>query len=285
MTTLKNEDTLVLSVRNLKKYYGNIRAVDGVSFDVKRGEIFALLGPNGAGKTTTIKCILGFRRKDEGEIILNGTVSFVPDGKELYGSYTVERMVKVAKELTDRFDEKKCIEYVERFEIPVDEKVSSLSSGQTTQLYLAIAFSQEADLYIFDEPTWGLDPIVRNQVLEMIREIPLDGKSVFYTSHILSEVEKVADKVAIMSKGKIMDIGYLDDMKEKYCAVSVPKDLKDVTVEGYKYKSTESEDIYIVTKDYAISKNLEFSAVPFEAIFEALVLDRNNFNAKTKDIQ
>ncbi|WP_372589526.1 ABC transporter ATP-binding protein [Fervidobacterium pennivorans subsp. shakshaketiis] len=268
-----NESMLVLSIKNLKKYYGNIHAVDGISFEVLKGEIFALLGPNGAGKTTTIKCILGLRRKDAGEIVLKGSISFVPDGKELYGSYTVEKMVKVAKELTERFDEKKCFEYVERFQIPLNEKVSSLSSGQTTQLYLSIAFSQDAELYIFDEPTWGLDPIVRNEVLEMIRELPSGDKSVLYTSHILSEVEKVADKIAIMNKGKILDIGYLDEIKEKYCAVSIPRDSK---IEGYKYKSTESEDIYIVTREYAISNNLEYTPVPFEVIFEALVMGNNN---------
>jgi len=86
-----NESMLVLSIKNLKKYYGNIHAVDGISFEVLKGEIFALLGPNGAGKTTTIKCILGLRRKDAGEIVLRGSISFVPDGKELYGSYTVEK--------------------------------------------------------------------------------------------------------------------------------------------------------------------------------------------------
>ncbi|WP_448374495.1 ABC transporter ATP-binding protein [Fervidobacterium sp.] len=268
-----NESTLVLTVKNSKKYYGNIHAVDGISFEVSKGEIFALLGPNGAGKTTTIKCIPGLRRKDAGEIVLRGSISFVPDGKELYGSYTVEKMVKVAKELTDRFDEKKCFEYVERFQIPLNEKVSSLSSGQTTQLYLSIAFSQDAELYIFDEPTWGLDPIVRNQVLEMIRELPSGEKSVLYTSHILSEVEKVADKVAIMSKGKILDMGYLDEIKEKYCGVSVPMGSK---IDGYKYKNTENEVVYVVTREYAISNNLEYTPVSFELIFEALVMGNNN---------
>jgi ABC-2 type transport system ATP-binding protein len=268
-----NESMLVLSVKNLKKYYGNIHAVDGISFEVLKGEIFALLGPNGAGKTTTIKCILGLRRKDAGEIVLRGSISFVPDGKELYGSYTVEKMVKVAKELTERFDEKKCFEYVERFQIPLNEKVSSLSSGQTTQLYLSIAFSQDAELYIFDEPTWGLDPIVRSQVLEMIRDLPLGDRSVLYTSHILSEVEKVADKVAIMNKGKILDMGYLDEIKEKYCAVTVPMGSE---IDGYKYKSTKNEDVYVVTRDYAILNNLEYTPVPFEVIFEALVMGNNN---------
>jgi len=268
-----NEYGLVLSVKGLMRYYGNIRAVDGISFDVFKGEIFALLGPNGAGKTTTIKCVLNLRKKDAGDIFLNGSVSFVPDGKELYGSYTVEKMVRIAKELTDKFDEKKCFEYIERFQIPFDERVSNLSSGQTTQLYLSIAFSQDAELYIFDEPTWGLDPIVRNQVLEMIRELIVDGRSVLYTSHILSEVEKVSDKVAIMSKGKILEQGYLDDIKEKYCAVIVPKNSK---VDGYKYKSTETEDVYITKREYAISSNLEYSDVSFEVIFEALVMGSNN---------
>lgn len=278
----KLESKSVLEIKNLKKYYGNIHAVDGISFEVEKGEIFALLGPNGAGKTTTIKCILGLRKKDEGSIDLQGSIAYLPEGKELYGSYTVKKMIEVTADVTDEFDKEKCWAYIDKFQIPLDEKVSNLSNGQTTQLYLALVLSQRAELYIFDEPTWGLDPIVRNQVLDMIREIPLLGASVLYTSHILGEVEKVADKVAIMNRGKILEVGYLDDIKERYCAISVPSSTKFQGISGYRYKSTESENIYIVNKEYALTNNFECSPVTFETIFEALVINDSNLSKEQR---
>ncbi|KAF2961554.1 multidrug ABC transporter ATP-binding protein [Fervidobacterium sp. 2310opik-2] len=273
---------LVLEVRGLKKYYKEIRAVDSISFSIEKSEIFALLGPNGAGKTTTIKCILGLRFKDSGEIIKNGKIAYLPEGKELYQSYTVKKMVEFTADLTEDFDKSKCYGLIEKFDLPLSEKVSELSNGQTTQLYLALVLSQKADLYILDEPTWGLDPIVRNQILDAIRNIPMDGGSVLYTSHILSEVEKVADKVAIMNKGKIIEIGYLDDIKEKYCAIKVEKGKK---VEGYKYKSTKSEDIYIVTKDYAKENKFEYELVTFDVLFEAFIVGSNTNGNNRGDIR
>ncbi len=263
---------LVLEVRGLKKYYKEIKAVDDISFSIKKGEIFALLGPNSAGKTTTIKCILGLRFKDSGEIIKNGTIAYLPEGKELYQSYTVRKMIEFTADLTSDFDKGKCYSLIEKFDLPLSEKVSELSNGQTTQLYIALVLSQKADLYILDEPTWGLDPIVRNQILDAIRNIPMDGGSVLYTSHILSEVEKVADKVAIMNKGKIIEIGYLDDIKERYCAIKVEKGKK---AKGYQYKSTQSEDIYIVKKDYAKENKFECELITFDILFEALIVGSN----------
>ncbi|MGB9614471.1 MAG: ABC transporter ATP-binding protein [Fervidobacterium sp.] len=263
---------MVLEVVGLKKYYKNIKAVDGVSFSIESGEIFALLGPNGAGKTTTLKCILDLRFKDAGEIVKKGIFTYVPEGKELYSNYTVKKIVETTEYLTDGFDKKKCFAVLEQFGIPYAEKVLELSNGQLTQLYLALVLAQKADLYIFDEPTWGLDPIARNQVLEMIRNVSIQGGSVLYTSHILSEVEKVADKVAIMSKGKVVEMGDLDDLKERYCAIKVSP---GTYVDGYKYKSTSYEDVYIVTKEFAHKNNFEYEHVTFEFLFEAFVKGSN----------
>ncbi len=255
----------LLRVKNLKKSYGELVAVDGISFTVEQGEVFALLGPNGAGKTSTIKCILGLRKKDSGEIVLNSSVAYLPEKKELYRSYTVERMIKTAKSYGKNFDEKKAYSLVEEFKLNPSEKVANLSHGMATLLYLAITLAEDVTLYVMDEPTWGLDPLMRNKVLSIMRKLSLDGKAVLYTSHILSEVEKVADRVAIMRKGKIVEMGPLDDIKEKYILVSVPK---GESVEGgYFYKETTEEEIYLVEK----ATNIEGQPASFDAIFEALV--------------
>lgn len=256
---------MILKVEKLAKTYNQNRAVDGVSFEVEEGSIFALLGPNGAGKTTTIKCILGLRKPDSGKITLNGSFSYLPETKELYRYLTVEKMVEVASLITKNFDKNKCLEMLGEFQIPLKEKIANLSHGMLTQTYMALVLSQKADIYFMDEPTWGLDPIMRNRTLELIRSLSYDGRTVFYTSHILAEVEKIADVIAIMVKGKIIELDSLDNLKEKYVLCTVPKGER---VEGFHYRSTETEDIYVVKKDLA-----KGAAEPanFDVIFEAIV--------------
>lgn len=236
-----------------------------MSFEVERGQIFALLGPNGAGKTTTIKCILGLRKADSGEITINGTYSYLPEQKELYRYMTVKKMVQTNQGISSTFDAKKAFELLEEFQIPLEEKIANLSHGMNTLAYLSLVLAEDVDLYLMDEPTWGLDPLMRSKVLQLIRKIPAEGKCVFYTSHILSEVEKVADVVAIMVKGRIVEMDNLDNLKEKYVACVVPKGQK---VNGYHYKSTGEEDVYVVKKDEAVGR---VEPADFEMIFEALV--------------
>jgi ABC-2 type transport system ATP-binding protein len=257
--------TMVLSVKNLVKSYRNKRAVDGVSFDVGKGQIFSLLGPNGAGKTTTIKCVLGLRKADSGEITINGSYSYLPEQKELYRYLTVEKMVHTNERINRRFDAKRALDLLEEFQIPLKEKIANLSHGMNTLAYLSLVLAEDVDLYLMDEPTWGLDPLMRNKVLDLIRTIPQKGKSVFYTSHILSEVEKIADIVAIMVKGRIVEMDNLDDLKEKYVACVVPKGQR---LNGYLYRSTKDEDIYVVKRSEA---NGKIQPADFDMIFEALV--------------
>jgi ABC-2 type transport system ATP-binding protein len=146
-----------------------------------------------------------------------------------------------------------------------------------TLLYLSISFSESAELYIFDEPTWGLDPLMRDEVLEEIRKIAGNGKTVFYTSHILPEVEKVVDKIAIMNRGKILFEDYLDSAKENFKKVVVPKntntdkytpvyetEINDMKV-LYLYKKEEIEEL---TKIYP---DIEITNMNLEKIFQAIV--------------
>jgi len=272
---------MVLKVENLKKYYGKkreIRAVDGISFEIQEGEIFSLLGPNGAGKTTTIKCILGLRKPTSGSIQFSGQygIAYVPEGKELYENYSVERMIATAEELTENFDAKRCWKLTEEFNIPFREKLANLSNGEQTLLYIALTLSQRADLYIFDEPTLGLDPIARNKVLERIRAIPIEneGAAVLYTSHILSEVEKISDKVAILCNGKIAEMDLLDKMKEKFCSIVLENvklpDLPFIV----KYKSTSSENVYITYRADAERLGFECKPASLEMVFEAVIMNQ-----------
>lgn len=181
---------MILKVKDLRKFYGEKAAVDGISFEVEKGEIFAILGPNGAGKTTTLKCITGLRRKNSGEIELNGTFTYLPEEKKLYPYLRVKEIIDLFEKIGKDFNKKNCLELLERYRIDLNEKVTNLSHGMRTILYLSLVFSENVDLYILDEPTWGLDPLVRNEVLDHIRSLTFEGKSVLYTSHVLAEVER-----------------------------------------------------------------------------------------------
>jgi len=255
----------MLRVKNLKKSYGHNIAVDNLSFEVKDGEVFALLGPNGAGKTTTLKCILGLRKKNAGIVNFDGPIAYLPEEKNLYPSYKVEKLITFAGELTEGLNVEKAISLVKEFDIDLREKISNLSRGMLTLLYLALVFSQEANLYIMDEPTWGLDPIMRSQALKLIKDLAQSGKTILYTSHILSEVEKLADSIAIMKKGKILEMGQKDELINSYMAVKVEKGKK---TKGYLWKSAETEDIYIVKRKEELR---DYEPAPFGVVFEAVI--------------
>ncbi|GAB6189595.1 ABC transporter ATP-binding protein [Marinitoga arctica] len=251
----------MINIENLTKKYGNLIAVNNITFSVNKGEIFGLLGPNGAGKTTTIKCILGLRKKTAGNIEIKGNIAYLPEKKQLYKSFTIEKMIKITNMLTNDFSIRKAYDLIKYFNLDLKTKISNLSHGMLTQLYTSLVISQNADIYIFDEPTWGLDPLMRNKVLELIRELSFNGKTVLYTSHILSEVEKIVDRVGFMSKGKILELDYLDDIKNKYTAISLPKNEK---TKGFLWKSLENENIWIV-------KNRDGNPITIDEIFEAIV--------------
>ena len=220
----------VVTVEDLKKIYGNgTKAVDGVSMTIVPGKVNALLGPNGAGKSTTLKSILGFIGY-EGEIEVFGKdidtvrsrVSFVPEDKSFYDNLTPEKAIRLCKMLLENFDEVKAGKLIEEMDLPMKKKISTFSHGMKTSIYLAVAMSQNADLYIFDEPTWGLDPVKRDEVLNMIKDLTKNGKTVLYTSHIIPEVQKIADNISIMYRGRIRYSGDQKDIENNYRIFRLP---------------------------------------------------------------
>jgi len=223
------ESQVPLHVKSLQKTYSNgVNAVRGVDLQLEEQQVHALLGPNGAGKTTTIKSVLGFIRY-EGDAKVFGQnidrvrdrIAFVPEEKQFYDFLTPRKALKWCQKLNPHFDPSRGMEFFAHFSLPLDKKIKSFSHGMKTSLYLSLTFAQQADLYIFDEPTWGLDPIKRDDVLQMVRDRVIDGKTVLYTSHIIPEVQQIADKVSIMANGKILFTGFLDEIKERFRIVIV----------------------------------------------------------------
>ncbi|WP_367363328.1 ABC transporter ATP-binding protein [Mesotoga sp.] len=218
-----------IRVKNLKKSYGNFEAVKGIDLSLVPGKVNALLGPNGAGKTTTLKSILCLVHYS-GEITILGEkidvarerISFVPEDKSFYDNLTPEKAIKMCSMLMSNFSADKAAKQMKDFDLPMNKKISAFSHGMKTSTYLAIAMSQDADIFIFDEPTWGLDPLRRDEVLEMIKNLSLNGKTVLYTSHIIPEVEKIADVFSIMYKGEILYSGEMKGLDDRFALYSLP---------------------------------------------------------------
>jgi ABC-2 type transport system ATP-binding protein len=221
-----------LCFKQFKKTYRNgVEAVKGFDLLIPKGSVHAFLGPNGAGKTTTLKASLGFIHYS-GSIEWDGlpiddrrcAVSYVPEEKRFYEHWTLEKTLKACEKMKIGIDCDAALSYFKFFQLPQRKKIGAFSLGMKTALYLSLAFSISSEYLILDEPTSGLDPIVRDGVLSMIREKNIDGKTVIYTSHIIPEVEKIADSFSIINKGELVYNGNLDEIKEKYRIFTFPRE-------------------------------------------------------------
>jgi len=272
-----------IKVKNLRKNYGNFEAVKGIDLSLVPGKVNALLGPNGAGKTTTLKSILGLVHY-LGEITILGEkidvarerISFVPEDKSFYDNLTPEKAVKMCSMLMSNFPADKAAKQMKDFDLPMNKKISAFSHGMKTSTYLAIAMSQDADIFIFDEPTWGLDPLRRDEVLEMIRNLSLNGKTVLYTSHIIPEVEKIADVFSIMYKGEILYSGEMKGLGERFALYSLPMKT-DIDRNDFTAVVKEANSLKVLTdkpKDIAKLKEIAGSKreeVNLESFFGTIV--------------
>jgi ABC-2 type transport system ATP-binding protein len=213
-----------LAIRELVKSYGAVRAVDGVSFTVGRGEIFGLLGRNGAGKTTLMECVLGLRQADRGTVRIGGM-----DARKNAGAVKGSiGAVLQATALQDAITPREALELfgafypravpasdlLKRFSLMEkgDARFETLSGGQRQRLALALALVNDPKLLCLDEPTSGLDPQVRHSLHGVIREFRAEGRAVLLTTHYIEEAESLCDRIAIMDRGKIMAMGRPEEL-------------------------------------------------------------------------
>ncbi|MFP4174988.1 MAG: ABC transporter ATP-binding protein [Halobacteriales archaeon] len=215
--------TKAIHTDRLTKYYGDVKGNEDVSFDVEAGEIFGFLGPNGAGKSTTIRLLLGFLKPDSGDARILGYD--VTDGDALVeakrrvgyvpGDFSFhERMTGNA--VLDYFESmrggERREELADTFTPPLERRVGEYSTGNRQKLALVQAFMHDPDLVVMDEPTSGLDPLVQRRVYEFLLDESDDGTTVFFSSHILSEVEKIADRVGVIRDGEIVGVEDIDEV-------------------------------------------------------------------------
>ncbi|HEX4542645.1 MAG TPA: ABC transporter ATP-binding protein [Candidatus Acidoferrum sp.] len=255
---------LAIDSKDLTKTYGSIRAVGGINLSVPSGAIYGFLGRNGAGKTTTIKMLLGLTRPTAGAARVFGMdvsaerisvlqrTAFVSEKKTLYPRLTPTEMVRFSRGFYPTWSDSAVDKYARLLEIPMKQRFENLSNGNQSKVWLLLALSQGADLLILDEPTTALDPLSVDQLLHVLAEDGLDrGCTIFFSSHQLEEVERIAEYVGVIEHGNLLMESRLDDIKSEFRLItaagnSLPSQaspqILSVVVEGNFYR-------YVVTKD------------------------------------
>lgn len=215
----------VLKTSGLTKKFGDFAALDGVDIEVAEGEVYGFIGPNGAGKSTAIRVLLGILKASSGKAEIFGMdawkesvnihkrVAYVPGDVNLWPNLTGGEVIDLFMKLNGNGDKGRRDELIRRFDLDPTKKCRTYSKGNRQKVALVAAFSSNADLYILDEPTSGLDPLMERIFQECVMEAKVQGKSILLSSHILSEVEKLCDKVAIIRQGKIIETGSLQDLR------------------------------------------------------------------------
>lgn len=248
----------IIRTSNLTKYYGKRLGIENVNLDVLRGEIFGYLGPNGSGKTTTIRTLLDFIRPTRGEakifgldsressVDIHSRVGYLAGDLELYGNMTGEDLLKYIGNLRGGLDWHYVQTLAARFECDLPRQIKTLSHGNKRKIGLIQAFMNKPELLILDEPTNGLDPLMQHEFYHLLEETKKEGHTVFLSSHIMPEVERVCDRVGIIRQGQLITVETIGALKAKtlrrleiHFAQAVPADsfagisgVKDVSVQG-----------------------------------------------------
>jgi ABC-2 type transport system ATP-binding protein len=211
-----------ITITDLRKVYGKSAAVDDFSLEIPGATVFGLLGPNGAGKTTTFKCMLGLARATSGRILYDGKplvpamferIAYVPERSVLYDWMTVEEHVEMNRRAFANFSPARAFELLETFNVERQKRARALSKGMRTAVMVAIAFARNAEILVLDEPTGGLDPVNQRHVLSLMINEAAKGNSVIFSSHQIGQVERAAESIAVMDRGRLVLEGLVDDLK------------------------------------------------------------------------
>jgi ABC-2 type transport system ATP-binding protein len=214
--------TPTIEIDHLTKRYGSTTAVDDLTLHVAKGSVCGLLGPNGAGKTTTFKCMLGLTRASWGSVRFDGVpltaqtferLTYVPEKSMLYEWMTGAEHLEVVRRSYTRFDSARAVELTALFGLDMQKKTRALSRGQRTALMLVLAFSIRPEILVLDEPASGLDPVHQRNVLDLVIDAAAGGATVIFSSHQITQVERAADRLAIIKGGRLVLEGDLDTLK------------------------------------------------------------------------
>ncbi|MEK4146586.1 MULTISPECIES: ABC transporter ATP-binding protein [Robertmurraya] len=232
----------MLEITNLCKNYKDF-SIKNVNFSLERGYIMGFIGPNGAGKSTIIKLIMNLIKRDSGninifgldnkknEIAVKERIGFVYDENHFYEDLTVQEMKNIIRPFYSQWDENLFKRYVKDFGLPSKKQIKHLSKGMKMKFSLAIALSHNAELLLMDEPTSGLDPLIRSELLDVLQSLMQDeNKSVFFSTHITSDLDKIADYITLVNNGEVILSKTKEELLEEYCVVKGSKDKLDSNI-------------------------------------------------------
>ena len=220
-------NTTAIKIIGLSKYYGKSRGIVDLNLEVSQGEILGYLGPNGAGKTTTMRILMDFIRASEGTAQIFGmdshkdslnirrNIGYLSTSPVLYENLTGRQFLTYCMNIKGQDETTSFIELAERLNCDLDKKIDTLSHGNKQKIAIIRALAHKPQLVIMDEPTTGLDPFVQNEFESIIRGMAADGSTILFSSHVLSEVENICDRIAIIGNGKLIAVEDVSDLKSK----------------------------------------------------------------------
>jgi len=249
----------IIELKHLKKYYGISRGVEDVSLKINKGDIYGFIGPNGAGKSTTIRTIMCLINKTSGNIYINGKeldkddidmkkkIGYLPSEVNLYGSMTIKELLDYHASFYDKDYSKRRNELVKLLKIDEKKKIEDLSLGNLKKVGIVLSLMHEPEILILDEPTSGLDPIMQNVFHDILLKEKDKGTTILYSSHVLSEVSNLCDKVGFIKEGKIIKEDLMANIKkDSYTYLKIKsKDIDSIKKE-LKLKIYKEEDNNIV---------------------------------------
>lgn len=267
-------DRAVLEVRGLKRHFGNVPAVDGVDLTVRAGEIYGFLGVNGAGKTTTIRALMGIIAAEAGTINLMGEmtrrtsvkqkrrIGYVSQEQHFYPWMSCKALGQFVGSFYPTWDKAEFQRLLSVFEIPEARRVSHLSGGMKAKLALALAITPRPDLLILDEPTAGLDPVARREFMEIIvAQARQHQRTTFFSSHLIDEVERCADRVGILHAGRMRFEGGLQELRRLVRCLVLPP--------GVNWTAPEP---FVCWNEKALEDGIHYTLNGAEEAWEQLVL-------------
>ncbi|KNH17343.1 ABC transporter ATP-binding protein (plasmid) [Priestia megaterium] len=285
---------VIAEIKGLQKKYKSTPALKNVTMELKRGEVLGFIGPNGAGKSTTIRILLGIIKSSGGtakifgkdvwkdSIEIHKRLAYVPGDVNLWPNLTGGEIIDVFMRLQGTKNDARRDELIQKFQLDPKKKARTYSKGNRQKVALIAAFASDAELYIFDEPTSGLDPLMEAVFQEQVENLKNQGKSILLSSHILSEVERLCDRVAIIRQGEVIETGTLDELRHltqyqyKVTTRDVPIGLKqvrgvhDLVINGkeavFQADSDQIESILEAIIPYHVTK-LESVPPTLEALF------------------
>ena len=216
----------IVEIENVTKKYGKNIGIENVNLKINKGEVYGFIGPNGAGKSTTIKCIMDLINKNEGEIYIDGKIvkrnntklkekiGYLPSEIHLYDDLTVKQMLEYSNSFYSKDCMKKANELLKRLEVDEKKKIEELSLGNLKKVGIILSLMHNPDIIIMDEATSGLDPLMQEVFYEIINEEKKKGKTIFFSSHILNEIKRICDKVAIIKNGKIIKVDNIENLND-----------------------------------------------------------------------